>query len=217
MYHKHLKETDSTQKQLLEIIASSKEQDILISTQKQNHGYGRNDNEWQHLSNALAFSCTVKPSNPPTLTPLEVGVHLCHYLKKKWDKDTLLKWPNDLLSTDGQKCGGILCNYIDNNNIAIGIGINWGECDSYSNLFQDKQLSSLEYRDIPSEIYSYFQQNRLDNRSIINEWNLLCAHLNTRVSIESYQGIFTGIGKNGEAILDNAKYFLSGSLFINPD
>jgi len=60
---------------------------------------------------------------------LEIGLITISFLKNKFNKDLFLKWPNDILTSDGKKCGGILCQYIDKSTIVVGLGINLGKLE----------------------------------------------------------------------------------------
>jgi len=222
MKHLHFEEIDSTQDHLIELIKNGEETD-LVSSVIQTKGRGRSKNTWDSYENALAFSFTVGASNTPTLTSLELGVHICNFIKSA---GLLLKWPNDIINSQGQKCGGILIQMIDGRPV-VGIGLNWGK--SSQNLdyktpkgsILDTELSKDEYKSLPAQIYSWIINNRMSDKEIIESWNELCAHKDKTVSIiddTEDRGIFKNIGPYGEAYLDingEIKKFYAGSLIIH--
>ena len=93
----------------------------------QNSGRGRRGNSWQTQEGG--FACTwVLPSgtlerHPPGLIQTAVGAAVSYAL------DCCVKWPNDLVSEDGRKLGGILVEgSSESDGIKVGIGLNrWGD------------------------------------------------------------------------------------------
>lgn len=222
MKHLHFEEIDSTQDYLISQLSSG-DTPHLVSAKVQTKGRGRSSNIWDSYTNALAFSFKIEASNTPTLTSLEMGVLICEYIKNAGLK---LKWPNDIINSDGNKCGGILIQLIDGHPI-VGIGLNWGPSainDSYKTpkgSVTELEISESDYKNIPMDIYQYILENRLSDGEIIESWNQLCAHKNKVVSIiddTEEKGIFKKIGPFGEAYLDingNIKKFYAGSLVIH--
>lgn len=224
--HEHFEKLDSTQTYLIEKVrAKQADQFHLVSANFQSQGKGRGINSWDSYSNSLAFSFTLTPSLTPTLTPLEIAVQIGQFCK---DVNLKLKWPNDILTESGEKCGGILIQMIDDI-VVVGVGLNWGESDnSLSNGYQTKKgiiypkaISLEESKILPLEIYDFILNYRLTNDNIISEWNNMCFHLNKEVSIidndESTNGVFKKIGSYGEAYIDQndeIKKVFTGSLII---
>ena len=55
-------------------------------------------------------------------------------------------------------------------------------------------------------IYDFINTHRLSARSTVEKWNNYCEHLNKKVTItdeDSKSGKFVGIGKYGQALIDN--------------
>ena len=222
MEHLHFNEIASTQSHLIELLNQGSDTK-LVSAKEQTSGRGRSSNTWDSYENSLAFSFIAESATTPTLTSLEIGVLICKFAK---NSQLSLKWPNDIINSEGQKCGGILIQLI-NNIPVIGIGLNWGiskHNDSYKtpkgNIFNEA-ISEDDYKNIPGDIYKYITNNRLTDSEIITEWNLLCSHKDKQVSIidtSEAKGIFKKIGPFGEAYLDingNIQKFYAGSLIIH--
>ncbi|TNE98185.1 MAG: biotin--[acetyl-CoA-carboxylase] ligase [Deltaproteobacteria bacterium] len=232
MHHVHLESTDSTQtylKQNLEALRTI-EQNVLVSTSKQMAGYGRSDNEWEFLENALAFSFTLEPNEELTLTSLEIGVLLTKFFKSYDNLELLLKWPNDLLSPEQAKVGGILCTYKDPKTILVGVGINVGKMSIDKNKFpypvaslsEDLILKEEDYMEMPRAIYDYILANRIRKNALKEQWDKVCIHLHQKVRIvdgaNETKGIFRGIDHDGSALLDvdgKMTKVITGSLFMN--
>jgi BirA family biotin operon repressor/biotin-[acetyl-CoA-carboxylase] ligase len=222
MHHIHLSQTSSTQEEVKRALKQGSG-DYLVSTDKQMAGVGRQGSEWHQFENALAFSFTLKPNETLTLTPLEIGVHLAKFFSPKLK----LKWPNDLLSHEGEKVGGILCQLVGEI-IVVGIGINLKMPTTIpafpyqvSSLFNSDEIIDPNIKkELPLKIVNYILNNRLSSRNVRNEFIKSCVHINKKVTIlnneNQVMGKFIGIGENGEALLETGdnhrEKILTGSL-----
>lgn len=234
MYHQHFDTIGSTQiflKENLERL-KSKEKDILISCSEQTGGIGRKGHSWDSYPNSLALSFTLKPNSRPSLTPIEVGLIAIEYFFNKFKKELFLKWPNDLLTANGNKCGGILCQYIDDETVIVGLGVNLGKLTrsptaldykhGLGNVDDNLLLSSQDQELISKELYQYFLDHRSASASeLVKAFRSHCHHMDKDVFIfedeKDYIGVFRGIGENGEALVEidgKIKTFLSSSLTI---
>lgn len=233
MRHLHFEQCPSTQTKLKEFLSQTQDwsEGVLVSTQKQTQGVGRLGHSWQNRDNALAFSFLFQASTQYTLSSLELAVLMAKFLEKEHQTLITLKWPNDLLSGEGLKVGGILCQGLQDNWLAVGIGINWGEQgqkiepnqefkSGLDHLNDNLYLESKDYFQLPLEIYQYIQSNRLSSEEIINEWQKYCAHMDQQVEFEegsvTRSGLFKGLGSHGEAMIEVEKKqiipIVSGSL-----
>lgn len=215
VHHLHLKTCPSTQKYLQEFVHNSKSQapHTIVSTAHQTDGTGRRGNQWLHFDNAIAFSFTINPLEPLTLTPLEIGLYITQYIKNKFGKKILLKWPNDLLNEQYEKCGGIICS-LNDEALIVGVGLNLGQLPKHlppnnhhfpiGTVDENHLLEHKDKKDIPAQIYDFILNARsLKHGSKIPElWLEQCAHKNRLVTIDNQKGRFIGIGKKGEAILE---------------
>jgi BirA family biotin operon repressor/biotin-[acetyl-CoA-carboxylase] ligase len=234
MYHTHFNTIHSTQIYLRDNLVELKGHDdeILISTSEQTLGIGRKGSHWDSYANSLAMSFTMKPNPVPTLTPIETGVLAIEFLKSEYSITIKLKWPNDLLTSDGKKCGGIIAHYIDTETVIAGLGLNLGSLPGHDapahykhglgNVSETISLTPDDQKNIPAEIYKFILKNRIAETSDLqNRFYKACIHIEKMVSIDDdgddYTGKFMGIGKNGEAIVEinnESKSFLASSLKI---
>ncbi len=234
MVHLHFPQIDSTQdylqdnhKELL-----SKDKNVLISTDLQTCGKGRMGNSWSQLDNSLAFSFSLETNPEVTLSSLEVGVLISDYLALEHQVNIKLKWPNDLLNSNGEKCGGILCNMKEGNKLIVGVGINFGkhELDQRPKeemkfpigfLKADILLDQNKQKDIPAKMYDYILANRLAPCNVISKWNTYNFHKEKQVIIRDtnseIEGKFLGISKIGAAQIKDSSgkvhNLVSGSLW----
>lgn len=235
MYHTHFNIIHSTQIYLRDNLVELKNHspDILISTSEQTLGVGRRGSQWDSYSNSLAMSFTLKPNPVPTLTPIEIGILVIEFLKKEFDVSIFLKWPNDLLTKEKAKCGGIICQYIDTETVIAGLGLNLGHEENENlppahykhgigSVLSTVRITVEEQKNISEKMYQYILSNRIISTEIIqSHFNTSCIHIGSKVDIDddgfSYNGKFIGIGKNGEALVEvdeSIKSFLASSLKI---
>ncbi len=202
------------------------DQHILISCRHQVKGQGRNGSHWVHLENSLAFSFNLRPCIKTTLTPLEMTLLISKYFKET----SYVKWPNDLLNTDYKKMGGVLCHFLNEQQIIIGTGVNIGKIKANTHNFpypegaldKTRVLTEKEYETLPSKIYRFILDNRMSPSEITKEWVELCAHKHKNIKIidgkNECEGVFQGINEDGAAmILDSQNKLvkvMNGSLFI---
>jgi len=124
-------ETDSTNADLL-VRAGSLGQPLLLVAQRQNAGRGRAGRSWHAEPGASLAMSLAWPMKQPRRAwpglPLAVAVTMAEFCEAK-NIATRIKWPNDLLLTDGAKLAGILVEAApaarDGKDWAvIGIGLN---------------------------------------------------------------------------------------------
>lgn len=242
MIHHQVKSCESTQEVLRTLYMKAQHnpnETLLVSTEEQTAGRGRHGQKWVGLKHALYFSFSIKANEAtPTLTSLEVGLALSHWLNQNGANVTL-KWPNDLLNERGEKVGGVLLQGLSADVYACGIGINWVDPDNdLQNVNQSRErfpagvlfmdadirLSDKDKHDIAAKITESVSKTISEyrkNSNFNNEWNEACSHLNQEVEIRDgtslKSGTFVGIGPLGEALLkdQNNKIIpvFTGSLF----
>jgi BirA family biotin operon repressor/biotin-[acetyl-CoA-carboxylase] ligase len=117
--------TDSTNAALL-ADASAPDRSVLVA-EHQLAGRGRFDRTWSSPPRAgLTFSALLRPSAPMAdwgWLPLLAGVALREAVGEVTGLESGLKWPNDLLASDGRKLAGILAQTAGPV-VVVGIGLN---------------------------------------------------------------------------------------------
>ena len=215
--HIKLEKCESTQEELKNLLSKEStisSENVLVSTLIQSKGIGRRYQSWIKPENSIAFSLLISPNPNISLSSLELGLLVSKYLTKKFNKEIKLKWPNDLILED-KKIGGIICNLI-NQQLIAGIGINIGKLEELKldekafapgSVNNEIELGLDDYHQLPYEISNYILKHRIqDQENLITDWNKYCFHINSNVKIidgnDSIEGLFRGIGKNGEALIE---------------
>ena len=206
-----------------EHLSNITDHEVLISCDEQTSGIGRTNNKWDFYPQSLAMSFLISPNSIPTITPLEIGIIIILFFKEQFNIDIKLKWPNDLMTDDSKKTGGIICHYIDQNKIIVGLGINFTlptNTYSYNSACLTLPIQQ-DLKELSLKIYQYILSHRIP-KNLPEIFNKYCIHLNQHVSMvleeQTFLGEFIGITNHGEAILKingENKTFLAGSLLLN--
>lgn len=227
MRHIHFESLNSTQEYLKasidELLIS--DENIVVSTDQQTDGLGRQKHVWDFYSGSLAFSFNLKAASPSILTPLEIGVLVANFFKQLYGIAIKLKWPNDLINSSGEKCGGIIGNMLGNNQLIVGIGVNAVQSIDKQIDKYDFKAGGLDYGDVMQTkdlIYAmveYIHESRLAATEIVTKWNDLCSHKDIMVKLvdqkTTHNGLFKGIDDQGLALIEidnHIEKFCSGNL-----
>jgi biotin-[acetyl-CoA-carboxylase] ligase BirA-like protein len=220
-----LDECPSTQEALkLHLEQNAITQDIAIAALSQPSGKGQGVKKWHHFRDNLAVSFSLKGMEPLTLTALELGVLVVAFFSSHFKIELKLKWPNDILNSQGEKVGGIICHVnSQHKKVIAGLGLN---------LYPQQIEEKIEFNFSPGFIFPsdrkmnvlnpllhYIYDHRLESaEQVILKWKNYCDHFQKMVTIidkEKFSGKFLNIGENGQAILEIAGapvHFYNGSL-----
>lgn len=128
-----LAETGSTNADLRAAVAAGKaEPGHVVVAEFQRAGRGRLDRTWESPPGAgLLFSVLVDPGTVPVerwgWLPLLSGLAIAEAGRHAAGVELRVKWPNDVLSLDGRKVAGVLCERVDlgaRGLAIVGIGLN---------------------------------------------------------------------------------------------
>ncbi len=225
MNHQHFEQLSSTQDYLLEQDYGAGDE-ILVSCEEQTAGHGQYDHSWDASVGSLCFSFTMPAHAEISLSSLEVGCLIHHYFKTSYGIELALKWPNDILSMDGLKLGGILINnQNDKKGLVVGVGLNYFNIQDQNyrtpagNIFVEQ--IELDKKIEAAHIYEFIRENRMNSLDIVSYWNHQCLHLDKDVKFIDNEheaiGKFLGIGKLGQALIEidgNKKEFYTGSVIL---
>jgi BirA family biotin operon repressor/biotin-[acetyl-CoA-carboxylase] ligase len=123
-----LSSVDSTQEELLRLISSLQQVNIVVVADKQEKGRGRVGRAWvtsPFKSIAMSLAYDVLPQEP-TLVTFAAGVACSEVLSTRFSINVGLKWPNDLY-VENKKLGGILAevkHILGHYYLLLGIGLN---------------------------------------------------------------------------------------------
>ena len=124
------KDIPSTNEIAKELAAKGAHAGTVVISEKQSHGRGRLGRTWFSPEGGLWFSILLKPKiNPKEIFKLTflTAVVIGSTLRKVFQLNTQIKWPNDIL-INGKKVCGILSERFTPlsglNSVIVGIGIN---------------------------------------------------------------------------------------------
>lgn len=175
---------DSTNLYAKECVKSGRKEEFLVVAREQSCGRGRFERKFYSPKDCgVYFSLVIEPTCTEELgllTPM-CGVAVVNGIKKTLDKDTKIKWVNDIFYDD-KKCTGILCEAIASggmiSRVVLGIGINLYEKDGGADeeikdiiSFVGDRSADLANRLIASivnEIYAL--HNGFDKNAIVSEY-----------------------------------------------
>lgn len=117
------------------LIKNGKTDEFLVVAREQSGGRGRFERKFYSPKDCgIYFSLVLHPASMQELamlTPL-CGLATVNAIKKALDKDTKIKWVNDIYF-EGKKCTGILCEAVSVGgkiqSVVLGIGVNLYEKD----------------------------------------------------------------------------------------
>lgn len=213
----HVDRCDSTQDLVKEQLMGNTSDELTVSCEHQTLGRGRGSNSWQDSSGTLCFSMTVLPHEKATFTALEISTLIADFFKLK-GQEIKLKWPNDLITFDEKKCGGILIQNFESRYIA-GVGINlYRNENDFGGIYETS--FEIEKKAWAKEMSDYIRSHRYHSTSeLILKWNTYCFHMDREVKITEGEietrGKFIGLGPYGEALISNAQgthHLFNGSL-----
>ncbi|WP_231496790.1 biotin--[acetyl-CoA-carboxylase] ligase [Prevotella sp. 10(H)] len=171
----HIKETDSTNNCLKELLLQEKlEEGTVIYADFQTSGKGQRGNGWEsERSKNLLFSIvfypdTIKASEQFIISQfVSLGVAEC---LQKYTKDISIKWPNDIYWQEKKICGILIENtllgeYIGQSVVGIGININQEEFVSNApNPVSLKQITGTDFdleiilENVRDKIFHYYRE-----------------------------------------------------------
>lgn len=123
--------TESTNDDAMRMLREGARPPFVVAAKRQTRGRGRLDRRWySDESSTLCVSVAVDlPADAGLVSSFTVacGVEICNALKRAFDAELFLKWPNDLYSKRGGKIGGMLTELyvgVGARSAVFGAGIN---------------------------------------------------------------------------------------------
>lgn len=207
------KDTPSTNDIAKELASKGAETGTVVISEKQSNGRGRLGRRWLSPEGGLWFSIILKPR----ITPNEVfkltfltAVVVVRTLRKKFNLNAQIKWPNDVL-INGKKVCGILSEIITNLSglikyVIVGIGINANiDLNSFPKHLQFSVTSirselkkKIDREDFLCTLLMELENYYLlltegDFNRILEEWKDLNCILDAYVEVESLDGSIKGL------------------------
>ena len=196
-----------------------------ILTNNQNKGRGRRSSKWVSGTGDMLATWVIPKSSVQDISigllQIEIGSLVADALNVN------LKWPNDIVSIDFRKMGGIIIESSDAEDvIRVGIGLNKNiklidgqRTSGWSEIFEDANHLKI-FENIDAALSSRFefpnlQMLEFNPNSLINSWNSLSRYLSRGVILNNNQIKYrvVGLKENGFLeILNSHKMCLNDSL-----
>ncbi len=190
----------------------------LVIAREQSSGRGRRGNKWL-IANGAFTGTWIFPTN---LAPEQVsGLSLVVGLAVKRVINDLggqvkLKWPNDVLTTKGEKISGLLIEALPKNDLVvmlIGLGVN---LVSKPELAQTSSVYEVTNQNIPPDKFGRMVSEKLKElladfsvggfASFQSEWERDAAFIGEKISFEydgaKRQGKMLGVNKSGHLLVE---------------
>jgi len=137
----------------------------VVLAKMQRLGRGRGEKSWLSPLGGLWFSVILRPRLPPSsmsLIPIAAGVSAARTIRRLFQLDVVLKWPNDVMA-DGKKVAGILTESsaaADGYHVIVGFGINANNsCTSMPPQLRDEAISLSDMLSSEINIDRLMQEN----------------------------------------------------------
>jgi len=191
----------------------------VVIAENQTRSRGRLNRKWFSSKGGLWFTLILKPDTPPPLAYIynfAASLSLSKSLKKLFDVNVSVKWPNDLL-LNGKKLAGLLSemetrgDMVEFLNIGIGINVN--------NQPQKNEPKAISLKDVLNKdlsrrlILETFldefknQIQKTDCPWIIEQWKEQTSTIGSQVRIETltefHEGLAVDVDETGALLITN--------------
>jgi BirA family biotin operon repressor/biotin-[acetyl-CoA-carboxylase] ligase len=190
----------------------------VIIAETQTGGRGRMDREWFSPKGGLWFSIILKPKTKAKETSkitLAVSAAIAKALKRQFNLNVEVKWPNDILA-NGRKVCGILTESVTYGEaveiVVVGVGLNANiSLEKFSRSIRDSLTTlkeelkadvSLEF--LLCEIFYYIEREYVlflkgGFARILSEWKALASFIGKEVEVTVFSGKFRGLAEDVDA------------------
>jgi BirA family biotin operon repressor/biotin-[acetyl-CoA-carboxylase] ligase len=209
----------------------------VVIAEEQTVGRGRLQRTWVSEAGGIYFTMVLRPSLPPQLAfrvNFVASTVLARVLRRRFDVDARVKWPNDILIDERKVCGLLAemdaeADAVRFVNIGIGINANNEPPPVPTGAVSLRQVLGhrISRRDLLAEFLDAFQERmeagHLENA--VAEWRPYAITLNRRVRVatgrETIEGTAVDVDDNGALILALAdgtrRPVIYGDCFLSPD
>jgi len=208
---------DSTMDVARELARNNCSHFTVVIAGRQTQGRGRLKRAWLSPEGGLYFTMILRPKIPPVLSSrvnFAASMILARTLRKMFEIDAMVKWPNDLL-IDGRKVSGLLSEMEAETdrvrfiNVGVGINVNNDPTVREPMAISLKKIlgRKISRRALLAEFLDRFE-SRLNHGTLENvvfEWKKYAETLNRQVKIvtnrEISEGLAIDVDQDGALIL----------------
>jgi BirA family biotin operon repressor/biotin-[acetyl-CoA-carboxylase] ligase len=189
----------------------------IIIAGEQYAGRGRSTRTWVSPPGRGIWATAIhtRPVDEMPMIPLAVASMVATMLRRHYDIDARIKWPNDIL-VDGKKIAGILIEgrtQQSSSILIIGVGINAGpvDGDEAPNATSISQELGRQV-DLSQAVVEFVERldgvlsSPLTRREVLGDWRALTVHrdgegIQCLIGSRTVAGAWAGIDDDGRAIL----------------
>ena len=193
----------------------------VFTSEYQSAGKGRRGKQWvSALGSNLLFSIASKrhwTSDVLYLAPLMSGYAVVSTLKKVFNVDAMIKWPNDIY-VNGNKIAGVLCELqgspLDDALLVIGVGLNVHSypevvsipATSLSEVLNQEVNRNQLLGEMLNELIALFSSIEVQGiQKFLLDWRqydfLTGKDINVQLGDKEYQGQAMGVDVKGELLV----------------
>ena len=192
----------------------------VVVAGRQTKGRGRLKRQWRSDEGGLYFTMVLRPDLPVLLSSrvnFLASLTLAHILRKLFQIDAAVKWPNDIL-VDGYKISGMLSELEAETdrilfiNIGMGINVNNDPSVAEPGASSLKKIAGREIskKTLLARFLAEFKQRLKKEKfeNVISEWKKYTVTLNRQVKIVTHkevsEGLAVDVEQDGALILELA-------------
>lgn len=180
----------------------------VVVANQQRSGRGRLGRTWEtEAGQNLMFSAVLEPHVIPQMAPVCV---LAWAAAMAEELDCLVKWPNDLVTEDGRKIGGILAELSAEAErvrfVVLGVGINANQ-RQFPGLPQATSLAnesgqSVDRAELLARLVAAVESVDASGQPSLELWRKRSHTLGRRVRVNEVEGIATDVRDDGALMVD---------------
>lgn len=205
---------ESTQIEARRLASAGAPAGTLVVTEIQSAGKGRLGRQWQsEAGKNLLFSLVLRPPIAPKRAPLlclATAVALADVLNCR------IKWPNDLLDSQGRKHCGILAEMDADagflRHAVIGVGINVNQVDFPPDLPNPGSMALVRgpqnrvavLRDAVFQIERWCAELSGGSEAVLKAWRARAAHLGQRIRVGEVEGVARDLRGDGALLIETS-------------
>ena len=207
-----LDETGSTNAVAKKLAEDGAVHGTTVFTTHQTAGRGRLGRVWLRPEGTqLALSIVLRPQLSPAVLPLVclgAGAAICAAAPV----DIRIKWPNDLMTPDGQKLGGLLAEAEFKKGrvawLVLGVGVNIQsapDCVPNTACLADIGFDQRSWADfairLVRAVLAMSDELEHSPQSVLDQWRRYSATLGNRVEVNGITGMAADIDESGAIIV----------------
>ena len=219
----HFQELETTMDKAKDLAKNNAPHFSVVIAENQTMGRGRLNRKWFSSKGGLWFTLILKPATPPPLAYIynfAASLSLSISLRRLFDVDVSVKWPNDIL-LNGKKLVGLLSemetrgDMVEFINIGIGINVNNSPKEYESNAVSLKDVLHQNVsrrliletflKDFENQIQAPIQT--LNCQKIIERWKQQTSTIGSQVRIETtgtvMKGLAVDVDETGALIIED--------------